>query len=346
MVTEFDESYVLTTLAGLNQRAETYRRMRPEHLIKVRELPRRTNAKLAGLVFLATAIKEARSKEINYTIISNLRGAAVAAITRLCGGAPWIWYVHDYLHNRGRVRRIAAKILFSSCAGWIANSKDVGTVTRKLAGSRKVGATFYYCVNPAKGFVPPTAQRIPMEEAVLFVGSINSWKGLQTLVEGLSRVKSATGVAPRVDIVGQVVDPAYWEIVQQIAATNQLELRYLGMRDDVTSLMSEYEVLAHPTPAPEPFGLVVAEAILAGCFVISSAMGGVRELLPSEMLECRFDPHNPESLISAMRAVREAQARYRRRQAQVISELSSMTSEKGYSENLRSFFSAVGSSLA
>ncbi len=180
-----------------------------------------------------------------------------------------------------------------------------------------------------------------MEEALLFIGSINAWKGLLKLVEGLGHVKAATGSAPRVDIVGQVVDPAYWESVQALAATHQLELRYLGLRDDVPLLLRGYAVLAHPTPAPEPFGLVVAEAILAGCFVVSTAMGGVREILPAEMLECRFDPDQPDSLIAALGAVDEARARYQPRQPQVIAELSDLTSVKVHSEVVRGFFSAA-----
>jgi len=180
-----------------------------------------------------------------------------------------------------------------------------------------------------------------MEDAVLFVGSINPWKGLLCLVEGIGAVKALRGAAPRVDVVGHVIDTEYWASVQALAARLGLVLRYLGPRDDVPRLMSQYDVLIHPTPAPEPFGLVVAEAILAGCFVISTAQGGVREIMPPEMLECCFDPKKPSSFAEAMLAAEEARVRYGHRRNSAISNLAAMTSEEAYSQSLRHFFEKV-----
>jgi len=298
---------------------------------------------ITELIFVRNAVKASRSGQVDLIVASNLKTAAAATVIRFLGGPGWIWYIHDYLDRRGLLRRIAARFFFTTCSGWIAVSLDLAAVTQRLAGRNATGAMIYSWVRrdvePEPKGGPPV--RAPMDEAVLFVGSINSWKGLRCLVEGMGFVKAACGTAPRIDVAGQVVDKEYWADVQAFAVQHGLELRYLGRRDDVPQLMRQYAVLIHPTPAAEPFGLVVAEAILAGCFVISSAQGGVREMLPKEMIECGFDPNKPSSLVAAFGAAREAQVRYGAQRDAVITALAAMTSEKAYTRGLRNFFQKV-----
>jgi glycosyltransferase involved in cell wall biosynthesis len=293
------------------------------------------------LRFVFNGIKASRSNEVDLVVASNLKTALAATVARIFGGAPWIWYIHDYLDRGGLLKTIAAKFLLASCSGWIAVSRDVAVVTRSMAWRPKKGSVVYNHVR--RGTQPQILNfpRMKMDEAVLFVGSINAWKGLRCLVEGMGAVKSACGTAPRIDVVGEIVDKEYWEGVQALVLQHGLELRYLGLRTDVPTLMQQYSVLIHPTPAAEPFGLVVAEAILAGCFVISTAQGGVREILSPEMLECSFDPRNPATLAKAMRAAVAAQVLYRPHRDSVVEALTAMTSEEAYSRSLRLFFQSV-----
>ncbi len=54
---------------------------------------------------------------------------------------------------------------------------------------------------------------------------------------------------------------------------------FLGFRDDVPALMKGVDIVAHTSIAPEPFGRVVVEGMLAGKPVIAARDGGVTEII-------------------------------------------------------------------
>jgi glycosyltransferase involved in cell wall biosynthesis len=58
-------------------------------------------------------------------------------------------------------------------------------------------------------------------------------------------------------------------------------VHFLGFRDDVPALMSLVDVIAHTSTAPEPFGRVIVEGMLAGTPVVATAAGGAREIINS-----------------------------------------------------------------
>jgi glycosyltransferase involved in cell wall biosynthesis len=57
---------------------------------------------------------------------------------------------------------------------------------------------------------------------------------------------------------------------------------FTGHVSEVIALMAACDVVAHCSTAPEPFGLVIAEAMLAGTPVIASDAGGAREIVTPE----------------------------------------------------------------
>jgi glycosyltransferase involved in cell wall biosynthesis len=56
-------------------------------------------------------------------------------------------------------------------------------------------------------------------------------------------------------------------------------VRFLGERRDVPRLLRGADVLCQPNTAPEPFGIVFAEALYAGVPVVTSDAGGAREIV-------------------------------------------------------------------
>lgn len=69
--------------------------------------------------------------------------------------------------------------------------------------------------------------------------------------------------------------------LRAICAARALERRvaFLGERRDVARLLRGADVLCQPNTAPEPFGIVFAEALYAGVPVVTSDAGGAREIV-------------------------------------------------------------------
>ncbi len=56
-------------------------------------------------------------------------------------------------------------------------------------------------------------------------------------------------------------------------------VHWLGVRADVPDLMADLDVFVLPSTEPEPFGLVVVEALASGTPVVATAAGGPLEIL-------------------------------------------------------------------
>jgi glycosyltransferase involved in cell wall biosynthesis len=185
--------------------------------------------------------------------------------------------------------------------------------------------------------IQATVLRKSAREAVLFVGSINEWKGLKEIVAGLRCLRHRAGSSPALHIAGEIVDSVYWAEVKVAAEGAGVELNYLGLRRDITDIMPGYEVLIHGTKRKEPFGLVVAEAVLAGCFVVSSGLGGVREILPEPMITSCFDPNVPSSLARVLSEIDGRVASYRAVRDRTINETLERFGVSRYKKQIREF---------
>jgi glycosyltransferase involved in cell wall biosynthesis len=77
-------------------------------------------------------------------------------------------------------------------------------------------------------------------------------------------------------------------------------VRFVGDRPDVPDLMKLCDVVVHASTAPEPFGRVIVEAMLAGRPVVASAAGGVLEIVEAEKTGLLVRPGDPAALAAAL----------------------------------------------
>jgi glycosyltransferase involved in cell wall biosynthesis len=103
-------------------------------------------------------------------------------------------------------------------------------------------------------------------------------------LEALHELKRRGVGGFRALVVGEVY-PGYEELraalrekVKTLGLDNEVE--FLGHRDDADSIFQSIDIAVSPSTLPEPFGLVVAEAMAARRPVIATAAGG-----PSELIE-------------------------------------------------------------
>jgi glycosyltransferase involved in cell wall biosynthesis len=94
-------------------------------------------------------------------------------------------------------------------------------------------------------------------------------------------------------------------LAEQLGVADRIH--WLGYRLDVPQLMRVADVVVHTSTAPEPFGRVIVEGVLAGRPVLVTDHGASRELLGDET-GWLVPPENPQALARAIRDVLSAPA--------------------------------------
>ena len=109
-------------------------------------------------------------------------------------------------------------------------------------------------------------------------GRVDTWKGYDVLLDAFDVVKRAD---PRLHLViaGGAVDGKEWlfaSLAARAAATP--DVHWLGPRTDVPDVLADLDLFVLPSTEPEPYGLVVVEALASGVPVVATDAGGPREI--------------------------------------------------------------------
>ncbi len=140
----------------------------------------------------------------------------------------------------------------------------------------------------------------------VMVGNIREWKGQHVVLEAISQLPEEVKKNLFVAFVGAVSkdDIDYKARLQQMVAEAGLEpyLKFLGSRRDVPDLFRAADFAIHASTTPEPFGLVVPEAMSVGTPVIGTTIGGPGEVITPESGRT-FDPSIPEQLAQCLQTL-------------------------------------------
>jgi glycosyltransferase involved in cell wall biosynthesis len=143
----------------------------------------------------------------------------------------------------------------------------------------------------------------PDQLLVLMVGNIRAWKGQREVIAALRLLPDPLRARLRVCFAGATasIDAAYEAEVRDDIAVGGLSecVTLLGARSDVPDLYAAADIALHASIAPEPFGLVVPEAMALNCAVIAAASGGPAEVItPGTGFLC--DPSEPTDYAHAL----------------------------------------------
>jgi glycosyltransferase involved in cell wall biosynthesis len=143
----------------------------------------------------------------------------------------------------------------------------------------------------------------PGQILVLMVGNIRAWKGQREVIAALRLIPDNILARMRFCFAGAtaVTDAKYEEEIRDEVARAGLQdcVRFLGYRSDTPELYRAADVAVHASTSPEPFGLVVPEAMALGCAVIAASSGGPAEVIvPGTGILC--DPTRPEEYAHAL----------------------------------------------
>jgi glycosyltransferase involved in cell wall biosynthesis len=205
---------------------------------------------------------------------------------------PLIVHLHDYVTTRPLASRLL-KAGIHSCAAVATNSKSVEVDARRLLGSTKPIIPIYNAVD-ANRFTPEgpatdldarcgLAPAGPDTVRVGLIATFAHWKGHRTFLGALSLLPR--GLPVRGYIIG---GPIYRTSGSQHSFEELREqIRVLGLTDRVglTGFLEEpppalraLDIVVHASSAPEPFGMVIIEAMACERAVIASNAGGAMEI--------------------------------------------------------------------
>lgn len=112
---------------------------------------------------------------------------------------------------------------------------------------------------------------------LISVGRLNDAKDYPNLLHALTILIKTTTIDFQLKIVGDGSEEHnILDLTQQLNLENHVEL--LGRRDDIPDLLHQADIFILSSRY-EGFGLVVAEAMACGCFVVATDCGGVKEVL-------------------------------------------------------------------
>lgn len=119
------------------------------------------------------------------------------------------------------------------------------------------------------------------QPVVGFVGRIIPWKGVKEFVEACIAADEFLDRAHYI-VVGSYLTTyaAYFEEIKALVARSKLvdRFHFALNRQDVPAFLATFDLFVHASIRPEPFGIVIIEALAMGRAAIVSAAGGVPEI--------------------------------------------------------------------
>jgi glycosyltransferase involved in cell wall biosynthesis len=130
-------------------------------------------------------------------------------------------------------------------------------------------------------------------------GRLVEWKGIREFVAAAQKVLAEFSDA-KAFIVGGVSDgsEAYYSEIKTMVCHSRYADKFVltGYRDDVPALMKLMDVVVHGSLRPEPFGMVIIEAMAMGKPVVAAAGGGPEDIVTDGVTGFLFKAHEKNAL--------------------------------------------------
>ena len=207
---------------------------------------------------------------------------------------PWVVAHHTWIRPFGERFTLRAR-LKTFLLRYSANA----TISQAIAA--RIPATSTIVGNPYSDQVYRAQPDIARDRELVYLGRLVSDKGVDTLIHALLQLKR-WNLSPQLTIIGSgPEESALRNLARNLGVENQITFTGTKQPHDIARLLNGHQVLVVPSRMPEPFGIVVLEAIASGCVIVASRAGG----LPDAVGQCgiTYEIGDLQALTNALQLV-------------------------------------------
>lgn len=163
------------------------------------------------------------------------------------------------------------------------------------------GARIYQIPNFVEHVPDASPPPMPDELAIGIIGRVTQWKGQKEFLRAAMRVLPGfPGL--RVYMVGDASDgdPRYFDECREIARSSPFadQIQFTGLVTDVGAYYRKCTVVVHASIEPEPFGMVLIEAMAEARPVVASVLGAPSEIIQDGIDGYLVDPKDSDAMAS------------------------------------------------
>jgi glycosyltransferase involved in cell wall biosynthesis len=269
---------------------------------------------VADVARLATTVaRQARAADVIHA--NSQKSFVVAAAAGLLARRPVVWHLRDILTRELFSQtniRAAVMLANARAAAVIANSGATAAAFRDAGGRADLVHVVHNGIARMPFDAVTDARRAELREmfapgagvVLAAVGRLARWKGQHVVIAAAEAIPDAVAWIIGTPLFGE---DRYLDGLREQARGLAVEsrVRFLGEREDVPALLAAADIVVHSSIAPEPFGRVLVEGMLARRPVIASDAGGAREVLTHRETGWLVQPGDPVALAAAIREIRE-----------------------------------------
>ncbi len=240
-------------------------------------------------------LKEVRRHDVVLLNIPNAEGLPLALLAKICGKKIIAIYHCQVSFERSWLNKIAAFLLNASISLQLLIADEIVAYTQDYVQSKMAGKLladkFSYALPPVQKLAVDTEfhQQLMSKKGngcwVGFAGRVAREKGLAYLIEALARldyerpIKLMLAGPYGADVVGEA---DYYQRILALLKKHNVDYHFFGSLNNgkLGAFYQAIDVLALPSVnQTEAFGMVQAEAMLAGTPVVTTNLPGVRRLV-------------------------------------------------------------------
>jgi glycosyltransferase involved in cell wall biosynthesis len=213
------------------------------------------------------------------SVLSN----APAALAGRRRGIPAVGYQKGFEYG-GRLNRFVLR------RGWfarhIASSVSVAERLFELGLPRERCTVMYEPVEPPPDALVAAGRDGGGPPVVAMYSILQPWKGQDVFLRAVAKLRARYREPLRVVVAGSSPDGSteYPERLKALAAELGIAdvVEFSGHVRDIFPLLARTDVAVHASTQPEPFGRVIAEAMISGVAVVATRGGGAGEIVRHE----------------------------------------------------------------
>lgn len=267
---------------------------------------------------LGRIVRYVRKHQIDILVSNNFQAFIYGGIAAKLARVKSVFWAHaivDEGHLRDPIIWLAMRL--SADLG-LANSEATAEGLRRHWNGTRVTVlpcgldTGFFSPRPRSNEVLETLGIPPGAFVVTMIGRIQPWKGQLVFVQAAEQVALGDPECYFL-VVGAPTFPAdfaYLETVK-LAASRLLRegrIAFAGFRNDIPEIIASSDIIVHGSIAPEPFGIVVVEAMAMEKPVIATRGGGVREIVVDGETGLLTPPGDVQAMVRAILTLRKDSA--------------------------------------